>query len=808
MLDKRRLLILVAALIGSVALAIALQAWLVSGPGELAASPIVSAEQVTAYRQGGDVWMADLEGEGRWRMTDNGDARDPALSPDGRWLAYVLPDQSEEKVIAQLWLADLQAGNRRLLAEGELPWAAPVWSPDGERIAWAAGSWVVAVPRSGRPQTLLREAQLGIAGRAQLAWAHDGSAVLAVLALKGDRGLFALPLKGSTRWLMDLDAAGPALLAVAPNSGAIAIWHEGALSLLADASGEAQPTALATDMLTPDVTEIAWWADGEGLLIATAFSGLWSGRIADWQLSPLPTGEQALAAAPVGALAARGDTVVLRQVIGAGDESLALVSPETGAIRWLTPPTIASQADAPACATCAGHEAAIRDYDWYRYQGASDSGPQAHNNCGPTSVAMAIQFATGQVKRISEVRDYIGGSAWTYASALQKALEHWGVNSRRLASIPDIDAAIRERGSVVLVHLWMNWITPGRDFQHPLSDPTLNSGRYYAYDQSHWVVLKGYSLDGQAFIVHDPNVWDGNGVYWHSNGDPKGRDRLYPYAQVAGSIAAYGYEAIEVFYDQQGPPPPAPTAMPTPTAQPKPASGFWYRVQKGDLLAALAERFGVSVDDIVIFNKIKNRNLIYIGQRLWIPEADEQPPDAMPTAAPATRTPEALLPTIAPTLAQPDDTTPTTEAPAATVAPTSTVVPTVSPPTPTPTVPSPDEGQWHTITYGDTLGQIAARYGISLDALLAANPDVNPLQLRIGQRVWVPVPALPGEPDEAEEPDVQQPTGEGAWHTVQPGDSLWSLAINNDTTVAAIVAANGIDANVPLKVGQSLWIPK
>jgi len=263
-------------------------------------------------------------------------------------------------------------------------------------------------------------------------------------------------------------------------------------------------------------------------LLATAYSGLWSGRLDAWQLSPVAAETAGLVAAPVGALSASASAIALRQVITARDESLAIISPETGAMRWLVPPAVSTQAE-PVCDDCAGRTAAVRSYDWYRYQGAADSGPVAHSNCGPTSVAMAIQFAKNETVPISKVRDFIGGSSWTMLSDLSRALKHYDVAHQRLDSMASIDAAIRDRGSIVLVHLWMNWITPGPDLQASLSDPAAHTGRYYLYDQSHWVVLKGYSDDGTSFVVYDPNVWDGNGVYWYNNAQAKGKDRLYPY---------------------------------------------------------------------------------------------------------------------------------------------------------------------------------------------------------------------------------------------------------------------------------------
>lgn len=46
---------------------------------------------------------------------------------------------------------------------------------------------------------------------------------------------------------------------------------------------------------------------------------------------------------------------------------------------------------------------------------------------------------------------------------------------------------------------------------------------------------------------------------------------------------------------------------------------FAYRVQKGDNLSLIARRFSTSIDKIVELNDLKNKNLIYSGQKLLIP---------------------------------------------------------------------------------------------------------------------------------------------------------------------------------------------
>lgn len=47
--------------------------------------------------------------------------------------------------------------------------------------------------------------------------------------------------------------------------------------------------------------------------------------------------------------------------------------------------------------------------------------------------------------------------------------------------------------------------------------------------------------------------------------------------------------------------------------------GFFYIVQRGDNLFRIGLRFGVTVNDLVRANHIHNPNLIFVGQRLFIP---------------------------------------------------------------------------------------------------------------------------------------------------------------------------------------------
>jgi LysM repeat protein len=101
-----------------------------------------------------------------------------------------------------------------------------------------------------------------------------------------------------------------------------------------------------------------------------------------------------------------------------------------------------------------------------------------------------------------------------------------------------------------------------------------------------------------------------------------------------------------------------------------------------------------------------------------------------------------------------------------------------------------------TVTAGDNLWSIARAHDTTVAELIAAN-ELADDRLRIGQ-----VLRLPGD-DGA---DAPFDTSVATIHVVQPGDSLWTLARNHDTSVAAIMALNGM-ASDRLSLGQQLRLP-
>ena len=133
----------------------------------------------------------------------------------------------------------------------------------------------------------------------------------------------------------------------------------------------------------------------------------------------------------------------------------------------------------------------------------------------------------------------------------------------------------------------------------------------------------------------------------------------------------------------------------------------------------------------------------------------------------------------------------TVEAPAAQTPTVASPEPTAAPEQPPPTVPA--EGVEHVVAWGETLEIIATRYGVTTQAIVAANNLTNPDLIRAGD-----VLIIPGATTPAPAPGV---------HIVRQGETLRSIASMYGTTVDAIAMANGIVNENYIWVGQRLTIP-
>lgn len=110
-------------------------------------------------------------------------------------------------------------------------------------------------------------------------------------------------------------------------------------------------------------------------------------------------------------------------------------------------------------------------------------------------------------------------------------------------------------------------------------------------------------------------------------------------------------------------------------------------------------------------------------------------PPVLATATPGPVTAPTAEPTPAPTAA----TTPVPAAPTATPPSEAPPAPTAEL-SPTPTVSWTPTPVQYTVQRGDYLGTIAAEYGVSVEALIAANDIADPNVIEVGQVLVIPAP--------------------------------------------------------------------
>ncbi|NMM29841.1 MAG: LysM peptidoglycan-binding domain-containing protein [Cellulomonas sp.] len=110
----------------------------------------------------------------------------------------------------------------------------------------------------------------------------------------------------------------------------------------------------------------------------------------------------------------------------------------------------------------------------------------------------------------------------------------------------------------------------------------------------------------------------------------------------------------------------------------------------------------------------------------------------------------------------------------------------------------------YTVRTGDTVGHIAARTGTTVGAIARANALADAARIRVGQRLVIPNSSTAAV---AVAPVAAVAAPGAATYTVAKGDTVSGIAAKQRTTIAAIVVANGLDAQAFIRVGQQLTIP-
>ena len=192
-----------------------------------------------------------------------------------------------------------------------------------------------------------------------------------------------------------------------------------------------------------------------------------------------------------------------------------------------------------------------------------------------------------------------------------------------------------------------------------------------------------------------------------------------------------------------------------------------YVVQAGDNLFMIAARFNVGISDLATINHIYDVNNIFVGETLLLP-------------APLPAGYYSSNPVYMP------------------------------PSNPGYVVPAPLQTNFsYVIQPGDYLGLIAARFGTSVNALIALNavslPD--PSLLYVGQTLLIPNRTSAAMPAPTAAPVHTGPSYHGNFYVVQPGDTLSGIASRFGQDIYNIARVNGILNLTTIYAGTSLLIP-
>lgn len=178
-----------------------------------------------------------------------------------------------------------------------------------------------------------------------------------------------------------------------------------------------------------------------------------------------------------------------------------------------------------------------------------------------------------------------------------------------------------------------------------------------------------------------------------------------------------------------------------------------YVVQPGDTVSSIASAFALRTVDVLTWNGLTWRSVIYPGQTLAL-SGDAA---AAPAPAPA---------------------------------------------------PVPVATASHVVVAGDTVFGIAQRYGTTVDAILAANGLTRASVIYPGQSIALtggtPAPAAAPAPVTTAAP---APVAIAAQtHTVVAGDTLFGIAQKYGTTTGSLFALNGLAAGAIIYPGQTIVV--
>lgn len=217
----------------------------------------------------------------------------------------------------------------------------------------------------------------------------------------------------------------------------------------------------------------------------------------------------------------------------------------------------------------------------------------------------------------------------------------------------------------------------------------------------------------------------------------------------------------------------------------------YYTVQAGDTLYSIARRFNTTVSELKRQNNLTS-DMLTIGMQILIPEQDSTETtnyivkrgDTLYSIATKYNTTVAELKQLN------NLTSNTLSIGQELLIPSSNnEIPDLEPPTTPPTEELPStETEIYIVKKGDSLWLIAKNNNTTVDELIKLN-NLSTINLQIGDQLLIP----------------KQETTSTNTYIVKKGDTLWSIAKNNNISVERLKELNSLTSNL-LSVGQELFL--
>jgi LysM repeat protein len=186
-----------------------------------------------------------------------------------------------------------------------------------------------------------------------------------------------------------------------------------------------------------------------------------------------------------------------------------------------------------------------------------------------------------------------------------------------------------------------------------------------------------------------------------------------------------------------------------------------YQVQSGDTVSGIAGRYGLSTASVLARNGLGWKSIIFPGQVLKLTNAV------------------------------------VSSAVAASAAPVIT--------------PASASSTRYTIVRGDTISSIAARFGVTVSAVLSANGLAMTSIIYAGRTLTIPSSSAPSAtavvamtPVVSTAPAAGSPTGS---YTIKSGDTMSAIAARFGVSISSLLSANGLSLSSIIYSGRTLAIP-